>query len=365
MKTANLEIIKPSTPISPQRLAKAKAAYTTRRVDHAVIKTLLTGNRQPRSGDLVLARVEHVGHHKRIELGHGRRALMFVNDEVIVSYGHRYAPDQFEAEIPKDLSACHLVAAGGVASLCINRHESTHVPTRIQPLGLLGDAKGNPVNMIDWAISPPPSNATRPFVVAVVGTAMNAGKTTAAAHLILGIQRSGMKVGGAKLTGTGAGGDRWLMTDAGATDVVDFTDVGFASTYLATLAELEQIQFKLMAHLSHQGAEAIVLEIADGLFQRETAMLLESSFFKDNVDALVFAAGDAMGACGGVDWLRQRDLPLIALSGCLSASPLATREAHHYTGLPVLGLDDLSSPDISIQLLEYCGEMMEKATKVG
>lgn len=349
--------------IAPERLALAKSAYTTRRVDRAAIKTLLSGTCQPKSGDLVLARVEKLGHHKRIELQHGRRAPLFVGDEVVVCYGNRYAPDQFESEVPKDLSLCHLVAGGGIASQCLARHSSTSAPTRIEPIGLLGDEDGNVVNIADWAIVPGELTSPRPWVIAVAGTAMNAGKTTTAANLICGLTRYGMRVGGAKLTGTGAGGDRWLMLDAGATDAVDFTDAGFASTYLASLAELEQIQAAITSHLHQQGVEVIVMEIADGLFQRETAMLLESPLFKANVDAIVFAAGDAMGACGGVEWLNQRSLPVVALSGCMSASPLAAREAQQITGLPVFGLDDLSSPEITMRLLSLSGDKLQRMSK--
>lgn len=351
------------SPITPERLALAKSAYTTRLVDKSTVRTLLNGNRQPRSGDLVLARVEKIGHHKRIELAHGRRAPLFLGDEIIVSYGHRYAPDQFESEVPSDLSECHLVAGGGIASRCLARHDKARIATRIQPLGLLGDAEGKPINMADWTVPKCEVKRPRPFVITVVGTAMNAGKTTTAAHLIKGLSRSGMKVGGAKLTGTGAGGDRWLMTDAGALEVVDFTDAGFASTYRASLAQLEQIHSHLMGHLQNLGTEAIVLEIADGLFQQETAMLLESPLFKNSVDAIVFAAGDAMGANGGAEWLRQRNLPIVALSGCVSASPLAAREAQHVTGLPMLNLNELSSPNIAVQMFELCGEIMEQASK--
>ena len=60
---------------------------------------------------------------------------------------------------------------------------------------------------------------------------MNSGKTTTAAHLIKGLVQAGLKVGAAKLTGTGAVGDIWLMQDAGANLVLDFTDTGFPSTY--------------------------------------------------------------------------------------------------------------------------------------
>jgi len=340
-------------PISTQRVLSAKAAYNTRRVSKANITSLLTGSVIPKSGDLVLARVETIGQHKRIELTHGRRAPLFVGDEIIVCYGDRYAPDQFEAEIPQDLDACHLVAAGGVASRCISRHSGIRPATVIQPLGLLGDPQGNVVNMAHCALKPITSNNSRPLVITVVGTSMNAGKTTSAAYLIKGLSNAGMRVGAAKLTGTGAGGDRWLMTDAGAHSVYDFTDAGHVSTYRVASDELEEVSERLINQLMHDGAQAIVLEIADGLLQKETASLLCSSKFRSLIDGVLFAAGDAMGADNGVNWLRERGLPILALTGCLSSSPLAAREAQTATGLPVFGLDRLAHPDVATELFEY------------
>ncbi len=55
---------------------------------------------------------------------------------------------------------------------------------------------------------------------------MNAGKTTTAASLIKGVTAYGMKVGAAKITGTGAGGDFWFMIDSGTEPVLDFVDAG-------------------------------------------------------------------------------------------------------------------------------------------
>lgn len=369
MTVTNNEMLKlhitPASELAPSRLQAAKAAYTTRRVNKNAMKTLLQGDLTPHPGDLVLARVEKIGQHKSIELGSGRRAPLFEDDEIVVCFGHRYAPDQFEAEVPQDLGVCHLAAAGGIASRCLSRHERMASPTLIQPLGLLADANGIRLNLADWALKPVTTKRSSPFVVAVVGTAMNAGKTTSAAYLIKGMSRSGMTVGAAKLTGTGAGGDRWLMQDAGACEVVDFTDAGFASTYRVNIEALEDIQARLISHLSNGGADVIVLEIADGLYQQETAALLQSKVFQSNVDAVLFAAGDAMGASGGVEWLRQHGLPVVAISGCISASPLAAREAKYAAGLPLLDLDQLASADIAVQMFERFGDRVTAAAKAG
>ncbi len=330
-----------AVPLTPANLRGAKAAYSVRRVPKHHMQTLLLGELQPRSGDLVLAEIVRLGQHRRIELGNGRRAWLHPGDRVILCYGNRYAPDQFEAYVPDSLCPCQMVAAGGIAALQHCKHEAVKDATDILPLGLIGDGQGRPLNLADWAL-PPKDPATRPLTLAVLGTAMNAGKTTTAAHLIRGLSRAGLKVGAAKITGTGAGGDVWLMQDSGAEPVLDFTDAGFASTFGLPPQTLERIGATLCAHLIEAGAEVLVLEIADGLLQQETAALLDSAWFRNQVDGILFAAADALGAKAGTELLQQRHLPLLAVSGALTASPLATAEAARVVPCPVVGKADLT-----------------------
>jgi len=341
------------TPIKAKRLLRAKAAYTTRRVPLSEAGYLISGEVIPAPGDLVLARVDRLGQHKRIELGNGRRAPLFPGDEIVLCYGHRYAPDQFEGEIPNSLEPCHMVAAGGIAACAISKHTSRKSATRITPLGLLGDARGRPINLADHALEPASPETALPMTIAAVGTSMNAGKTTAAAYLTRGLANAGLKVGAAKLTGTGAGGDNWLMSDAGAELVLDFTDAGYASTHRVPLSELEAITTTLTAHLQRAGVDVIVLEVADGLFQQETSALLCSPVFRQAVNGIIFAAGDAMGAATGVNWLHDHDLPVVAISGRLTAAPLVVRETQGATGLPVMGLEQLSDPGIGDTIRQY------------
>ncbi len=338
------------TALSAERLQAAKFAYTVRRAPRDRIRTLVTGAIRPRPGDLVLARVTDIGQHTRLELDSGRRATLYVGDEVVVCYGNRYAPDQFEAVVPNSLEACHLVAAGGVAARVLCKHSRLKPATALPPLGLLADARGHYLNLRDYAVRTPPVTRARPFTIAVVGTSMNAGKTTSAAHLVRGLTRSGLRVGTAKVTGTGAGGDVWMMHDAGAHEAVDFTDAGFASTYCVGARQTEDILTTLTGYLSALEMQAIVLEIADGLLQQETAALLRSPCFSDNVDGVVFAANDAMGAAAGVHWLRRHDINVLAVSGTFTASPLAVREAEQGVELPVLGRHELSDPGMAAQL---------------
>lgn len=332
--------------LEPARIAGWKTPYAARRVPRSACRTLLTGEVTPRVGDLVLVRIDKLGQHKHVELACGRRARLFPGDEVVLAYGNRYAPDQFEAEVPSDMGPCHMVAAGGIAARVLSKHDRMSGATRVVPLGLLADDTGRTLNLARYALPSLPLPRSRPFTVAVVGTSMNAGKTETAAHIIRGLKRAGLRVGAAKVTGTGAGGDAWSMRDAGAFEVLDFGDVGLPSTYLESTESVEEALCTLVAQLAADGAHAIVIEVADGVFQRETAALVQSPVFKRAVDSVVFAAGDAMGSVGGVAWLRERKLPVVAAGGLLTASPLASREAAQALGVPVLTLDDFASPDV-------------------
>jgi hypothetical protein len=343
------------TPALP-RLLQAKRAYTTRRVPLAAMGRLLAGDGvKPRAGDLMLARVTRVGKHAHLEGTDSRRAALFVGDEVLVACAARYAPDQFDARLPASLAPCHLAAGGGVAGQVVSRRGGLSAPTELQPIGLVADSHGRVANLADHALAPR-TPARRPITIASLGTSMNAGKTTSAAYLIRGLARAGLRVGAAKVTGTGSGNDPGLLRDAGAVRVLDFTDAGFASTCDVHADALAAAARTVVAHLADDGVDAIVLEVADGLFQRETAALLQHAEFRVLLDATLFSSGDAMGACGGADWLRRAGLPPLALSGAMTRSPLAAQEAADASGLPVLGLDDLGDAGTARQLWQQAAE---------
>lgn len=344
---------RPDPSLLARRIARAKQAYTARHVGSADTAQLLAGaDVQPRAGDLLLARVDRLGKHANLEQADGRRSALFRGDEVVVAYAPRYAPDQYEALVPASLAPCQLVAGGGVAAEVVTRHAAIPAATDITPIGLLADARGERLNLARHALAKRPGSGTRPVTIASVGTSMNAGKTTSAAHLIRGLTNAGFKVGAAKVTGTGSGNDPWLLRDAGAAVVLDFTDAGFASTYLLDLPDLHDVMQRLLSNLAARRVDAIVFEVADGLFQRETAQLLRSAEFRRLVDATVFSSSDAMGAAAGARWLGDCALSVLAIAGTLTKSPLARREAHAATGLPVLGLDDLGNPETARSLLE-------------
>jgi hypothetical protein len=305
------------------------------------MQTVVSGMVRPRSGDVVLASVSRLGQHRRIEQPSGRRSTLHVGDEILVAYADRYAPDQFESHVPDSLGKAQLVASGGIASAALSRSLDVRAATDQLPIGLVGDGQGRPLNVADFALDPVLPQRARPLTVAVIGTAMNSGKTTTIHYLVLGLSRAGVRVGVTKVTGTGSGGDYWVMLDAGAHRMLDFTDAGLASTYRQPMPQVEKTFVELVNHLSESGTDVNLVEIADGIYQRETSRLIESEIFRSTVDVVLFAAGDATGAAAGVAHLRGLGLDVAAVSGRITRSPLATREAEAVLGVPVLSLEEL------------------------
>lgn len=343
------------------RLRLASWAFTTRRVALGAACAILPPEGRPLAGDLVLARVDAVGHHTSLQLVNGRRRQLFSGNEVVVAYGNRYASNQFESEVPESLGPCHLVAGGGIASRVRSWHmRISRGPTEITPIGLLADSRGKRLNLLDFALEAvePPRDYWPPSI-AVVGTSMDSGKTQTCVHLVRGLLAGGTRVGYAKLTGTGAGGDFWSLHDAGADPVLDFTDVGMSTTYLLSPEAVRSTMVSLMSHLAHHGVDAMILEIADGILQRETEALLCDAAFHQRVGGIVLAAQDSMGAMAGVNWLRERPTPVLALSGILTAAPLQVREARQATGLAIYDREGLATGSVAMELLDQAQRSLD------
>ena len=339
------------------RIAAAARAYSARRAQPERMRAL-RADLAPKSGDLVLARVAKLGQHFRLHLPNGRSRQLWVGDEIVVAYADRYAPSQYEARIPRDLSPCQLAASGGIAArVVLSNAKLGKRPTEIEPIGLVcADPEAPALNLADFALPELPSAKRLMTTLAIVGSAMDSGKTSALAHLAKGVSRLGLRVGYAKLTGTAAGGDPWLLVDAGADPVLDFTDLGFASTYRIALPELERACEQLVLQLQHAGAEIALLEIADGLFQPETAALLASPRVRPLIDGMLYAAVDALGASHGANLIHAQGHRLLGLTGMLAAAPLLVREAQCATELPVYDRSELADASVAAKLLAAARE---------
>ena len=346
------------------RTADAKWAFTTRRVPRTHAIGLDQRFEDTVAGDLVLARIEAIGKHRRLQLPEGRFAELYEGDLIVVACGDRYASDQFEGVAELGVGGADLLAGGGVAGRMRARNARVAAPTRLTPIGRVTGADGAVLNLASYALPSAPATP-RPVVVGVVGAAMNAGKTTAVASLAHGLARAGYAVAALKATGTGAFGDVQAYTDAGARFVADFTDAGMVSTYRQPLERIEAGVECLLDHAAAHGCSIALVEFADGVFQHETAALLRSARTRARLDGIVFAAGDALGAAGGVAWLWNIELEPVAVTGMVSRSPLAAREAEAAANVRVVSRDELLDPAGATALLATVRHGREGAEAAG
>jgi hypothetical protein len=324
-------------------LAEAKWAFTTRLVDRESVVGVTEDVGVARAGDLILARVERVGSHKRLQLASGAHSALWEGDLIVAACGDRYAVDQFAGLAAIDAEGCDLLAGGGVLGRLETKNARMSAPTRLVPLGRLVDADGAPVTLARDA-RPRPAPGRPATVIGVVGTGMNSGKTTAAAALIRGLTAAGSRVAGLKATGTGAFGDVQAYADAGAAHVADFTDDGLASTYRQPLWRLTETLDALLGHAAAAGCDVAVVEIADGLLQRETAAMLADPATVARFDGWLFAAGDALSAIGGLVTLQSLGLHPLAVTGLLTRAPLAVAEFEAASEAWVLDRSELAAP---------------------
>ena len=316
--------------------AEVKHGFTTHPVPLESMVGTTPFEQPPRIGDLVLAQVVSVGHHKRLEQRNGTTWHIFPGDQVMTAFGNRYATDQYEAYVPKaPVPECDLVSVGGVCGEVLSQHPSMNQPTRLRVLGGVCGNDGQIVNLRSFGL---PRREWTQRVVLVVGSSMNSGKTTTVGTLVRALRAGGFSVAAAKTTGTAAGKDSRYFTSCGARPVVDFTHAGFPSTYMIDLPELLHIHDTLVGHLQESAPDFIVVEVADGIFQRETRMLLDDEQFRSKIDHVFFAANDSLSANCGARCLTDYNLPLRAVTGAFSQSRLALKEAEATVKVPCLNI---------------------------
>ena len=317
-----------------QKLSDAKWSYVTRRIVARERMRLGGFIREPRLGDLVVSTVASVGAHDSLENVDGRRVHLYPGDIVVGAYGNRYATDFYEGYLPTTGTAAHLLTAGGVVGVVASAHTSRAQPTELEIIGALTDQAGAALSLENFTMRAPPPTRAELSTVVVVGSSMSVGKTTTVAAMVNGWMRAGLTASAGKVTGSGSGKDRWMYEDAGATAVIDFLDFDMPSTFGYPVERLRATMFGIRDALAHRGSAVVVLEIADGLLQAETnALVTHLSGFADRV---VLAVADALSAVAGVRILNDLGAPVWAISGLISASPLASREASAATGLDVL-----------------------------
>lgn len=311
-----------------------KQTFTTRAVPALLIDQVIPFVDPPRLGDLVVAKIASVGQHTVVDNQAGVAMRLAPDDIFVGAFGACYATHQYEGHVPPEpVDQCDLLSNGGVCGIVVAQHATMGEPTRLQVLGGVGSPAGQLLNMRQFDLSRCPDTGVG-TVILIAGSATNVGKTTTAGALIYSLSRAGKRVAAARVTGTARSRDVRFFANCGACLTLDFTDAGYPSTYTLDDDALLDVYHSLLAHLRATHAEFLIVEISDGLLQRETRFLLKHPGVLNSVDHVFFAANDSVSAVCGAQLLMHWGLPLRAITGALTQSPLAIREVETAVGAP-------------------------------
>jgi len=314
------------------------AAYT---ISPRQVKRFVPQEGVPRVGDVVYGRITHLGQHGTLENKQGRIHLATDGTRAVFVYGNRYAPDAFEGVVPDvAMSEVDLLARSGVVGVMRQKNSAVKDPTKVRLLGHVVDENDTPLNTLDYPAivprTPIVEGRKRARMILHIGTSMNAGKSTSAIACCWALSAMGYGVRATKATGTASLKDVLHMQDAGAERVSDFTHLGYPSTYLLDLSAVIDAFRRLDARYANNAQKFWVVELADGILQRETAALLRDDYVRSRIHRLIFSAADAFGAMGGVRVLKEEfGLEADAISGRCTSSPLMIRELRERSSVPV------------------------------
>lgn len=306
--------------------ADALLPFACRRVSLPALHSLADNPLLPAAGDLALAEVLSPGANQHLVLADGRSQRLVRGQSLLVTLGSPYAPLAHTGRLPSELGECDLLTAHGVAGIEIARAQRLAAPTRLRLYGLVGDARGQRLNLSDFAL--PQRPAARPArSLLVVSTARRTQASSALLQLVHGLAQHGGHVATLQITGEMDADLSLRLRHAGAGSTLDAADAGLSATGGVSGEALLAAADRLLAEASAQGAAVAITRLAGGMAQREVRALLATPGFASRFDGVVLTAADALSARAGVAALQAAGLNTLAVTGALCASPLAMREA--------------------------------------
>jgi hypothetical protein len=253
----------------------------------------------------------------------GRMLELRRGDVLAGTLGTRRALRGYAGVVPSHISVgdtIDVLNLGGILGQCTSMNPDIGPPFQAEVLGAilafpdLGDRIGRPAHIKDHAVPPADTLESNTPVVYVAGTCMNAGKTVAAAELVRGLSRGGLRVAAAKLTGVSLMRDALSMVDAGAVAALTFNDVGVASTHAGVTVTTAKGIFNRLAGAK---PDVIVAELGDGILGEYGVqdILLDSELMRVGA-AYVMAAPDPVACWGATELMRnQFGLPITVITG--------------------------------------------------
>lgn len=252
--------------------------------------------------------------YNQLELASGRMARVQRGDILVGALGHRKALFGYSGHVPESLrpgDRIDLLNLGGVLGIC-DAHDPAHgAPFTCKVLGavltfpFLGERIGVPARVGERPLDRRAELRTNGVpVVAIAGSCMDAGKTSAACAILARFRHRGLVVDAFKATGVSARRDILAMEDAGARTAMIFTDFGIVTT---TSENAPALARTMLNRLATNEPDAILFELGDGLLGAYgVEAILDDVELRRSLTAVVLSANDPVAAWGGVKILRER-----------------------------------------------------------
>ena len=248
------------------------------------------------TGDYVVGEV--TGSSRRtfaIELTSGRMINPMPGDYIVGAFGNRAATlegvgswTEIRGKRMNAMTSAGLF--GAITSL------SAMIPRTVD-LDYVGHVvrNGKKVCMSDFAISAEEGVFDVPTIL-IVGTSMSAGKTTTGRLVVHELEKMGMKVVGAKLTGAGRYRDVLSFRDAGASAIYDFVDAGLPSTVVPENVFRDAIR-PLLCKIAGVDPDVVVAEAGASPLEPYNGMTAIEEL-GDNICCTVLCASDPYAVVG-------------------------------------------------------------------
>lgn len=286
-----------------------------------------------KKGDVVILKIvsEPVEKLKFLRDKKGKKWKYVQGDIILSALSNRYAPTRMRAEIPKHLKngdMINILEYGGTAGV-IKELAPDYKKVYAEFLGF-PTINGKIVNVKDFSIEEKEVKYT-PKLIISVGVLENCGKTTTCMSLTQGLTDLGYRVCAGKVSGLGNVADTMKSMEKGAIKVLDIIDAGCPSTVGLSHYELDEVFLKIYSNLALEKPDFIIIEIADGITQRETNMLVNSKVLKKFDPVFVVSVNDPVGAFGAK--VMMNHLPILFFSGRGTTTEMGRTEISETTGI--------------------------------
>ncbi len=288
----------------------------------------IVSTEHPQAEEVVVVRVREVNSsYPMLETIEEKEEVLQVGQVIVGVLGSRKALRGFSGNPPQRLrqgDQLYLLNKGGVIGECTAFNRDLGWPARVEYLGSVA-FHGRPVSLKDDALSLYEGPLPELPVVMVMGTCMNAGKTTVCKQILQMFTQKGFSVNAGKVAGVACLQDTVKMKQFGADKVLSFQDFGLSST--TGVKSLAPIARSLIHHLAEPSPDFIVLEMGDGILGGyQVASVFNDKELMSRSLCTILCANDLMGVWGGIQWMSQHGPVPQAQRPALISGPVTDSE---------------------------------------